>query len=68
MIYIRAILSFFLTGITLCHGGGGGGGGGDSQRIEFSRAVETLRDHLVSDLGLSTFPNVRKVNKSFNYV
>ena len=59
MIYIRAILAFFLTGITLCRGGGGGGGA--TQRIEFSQAVETLRDHLASDLGFSTFPNVQKV-------
>jgi len=40
------------------------GGGGDSQRAEFSRAVETLRDHLASDLGFESFPNVRKANLS----
>lgn len=32
--------------------------------MEFSRAVETLRDHLASDLGFSAFPNVQKANLS----
>ena len=49
----QAVLAIFLTSIQipLCLG----------ERLDFTRGVETLREHLASDLGISTFPKSQNV-------
>jgi len=50
-----SVLALCLTTIQICQA---------AHKISFSRGVETLREHLASDLGFSTLPRINKANLS----